>query len=622
MFRYLAIASEPDRPQHQAMARHLAERWRGQPGWRQALSTPWLQVFVTGERPGINEAYPVRGTANDAGPAIDGVVLGRLFRGGTFQRSGHECTDHEGLELSLAEQRRIASSRGNALIDDFWGRYVAFLSAVDGSPCVLRDPSGALPCFRLERGGVSLIFSWLEDALALLPDGPDGQHVAAQGAKSPPQVNWPAIIALARHGALTGRETALDGVSEILAGERMDLSSGRVEPIWSAVTMARQPLRLSDEEAAEALAVTVRACVQAWAGCHDRLLLRLSGGVDSSILLSTLSPEDTSAGVVAVNYHSPGSDSDERPYARAVAASARRPLIEFARDESFRIERALSAARMPSPFPYIGWMNAQTDAGLAQLHGATAMFSGTAGDSLFYEFCRWWPAADYLRSRGLDAGFLSAIVDAAKLGRVSVWRAASLAIKERVHPNLEDRAPASTNDLLAPGAQTTPFDVNRFAHPSWAATAELPLGKCMQTQALFYPIGYYDPFEREAAPELVNPLLSQPLIELCLRLPTYQLTAGGRGRALARRAFANVLPRQVARRRSKGGMEAHVTSVLDANRDLVRELLLDGQLCRRGLVDRAQLEERLSAGPTTLPGRVTQLHSLVAIEAWLTRWPH
>ncbi len=142
----------------------------------------------------------------------------------------------------------------------------------------------------------------------------------------------------------------------------------------------------------------------------------------------------------------------------------------------------------------------------------------------------------------------------------------------------------------------------------------------MQTTALLYPIGYYDPFEQAAAPEIVNPLLSQPLMEYCLQLPTYLLIQGGRGRALARRAFADDLPAQVINRRSKGDMEEHVKAVLQSNLAFVRELLLDGQLAARGLIDRPKVEELLSGRPTTLSSAAGQIHSLVAIEAWLARW--
>jgi asparagine synthase (glutamine-hydrolysing) len=136
-----------------------------------------------------------------------------------------------------------------------------------------------------------------------------------------------------------------------------------------------------------------------------------------------------------------------------------------------------------------------------------------------------------------------------------------------------------------------------------------------------YPINYYDPFEREAAPEMVNPLLSQPLVELCLRLPSYVLTRGGRGRALARQAFAADLPPEIATRRSKGGMEEHIRAVLLDNLEFARGLLLEGELMRRGFIDRARVEALLCGPPATLASRAGEVHVCLGIEAWLRHWP-
>ena len=160
-----------------------------------------------------------------------------------------------------------------------------------------------------------------------------------------------------------------------------------------------------------------------------------------------------------------------------------------------------------------------------------------------------------------------------------------------------------------------------FAHPkSFSNLVEPHQVQSRSCVALMHPLGYYDPFEQAAAPELVHPLFSQPLVELSLRLPTYVLTQGGHGRALARRAFASDLPPQIASRRSKGGMEEHIKAVLHANIDFVRGMLLDGELSRRGILVRAKVEELLSGRPTALPGPVSQIHGLVAVEAWLSRW--
>ena len=144
---------------------------------------------------------------------------------------------------------------------------------------------------------------------------------------------------------------------------------------------------------------------------------------------------------------------------------------------------------------------------------------------------------------------------------------------------------------------------------------DLPIGKFRQVQELINAFGYYDPFLREAAPEPVNPLLSQPLVELCLSLPTWLLTRGGRGRALARRAFAHDIPREIATRQSKGGMEEHVALILQRNLDFARGLLLDGQLVRQGILDRGQVEAAL-AGRLPTVGTLSALHDAIAVEAW------
>ncbi|MGK2898706.1 MAG: asparagine synthase-related protein [Burkholderiaceae bacterium] len=596
MFRYIGIAWDDAQPTSSASARQLGLDWQARPGWDAALHRAGLQVFTTGTRPGVNGAYPLQDDL--------GVVLGKLFR----HRDLGLCPAAN-VVLTRNDAEHILQSGGRALVHDFWGRHVAFLQTPTGSTCVLRDPSGTLPCFLIRYQGVAVVFSWLEDALELL-----AQVVH-------PRVNWDALTAHLLLGALGGRETALEGVSQILPGEAVDLGSGSPTLLWSAVDIARRPTAHSAAEAAHLLHQTVRSCTQSWASCYDTILLRLSGGVDSSILLSCLAPGSTQADVICVNYHSPGSDSDERHYARLAAARAGRDLIERQRDPGFHLDRVLKIARTPGPVLYIGWMNARTDARLASAHAAAALFTGAGGDQLFFEFPRWWPAADYLQLRGLDAGFASAAMDAARLGRVSVWRAIALAMAERVRPDPAAREPWGHAALLAEGTRRQKMERARFVHPSLLHASGLPIGKHTQTAAVMHPLGYYDPFEQASAPELVNPLFSQPIVELCLGLPTYLLTQGGRGRALARRAFAADLPPQIASRRSKGGMEEHITEVLLSNLDVARGMLLEGELARRGLLDRARVEELLSGRPTALAGPISQIHALIGVEAWLTRWP-
>lgn len=595
MFRYLALAWDTDAEGPCAAARRLAAGLRDADGWPAALDRPGLLVFTSGERPGVNQGYPLNNHR--------GVVLGKLFgRHGAPTPVDHFCAHPD-------ESAAIVATGAQPLIERHWGRYVAFLESPDGGFRVLRDPSGTLPCYHLDHEGVDVVFSWLEDVLELLPSVPQ------------PAVSWEHLVAHLGGGELTGRPTALEGIRQVMAGELVPVGGHRESArfAWKASDHAcLNPLE-DAAVAAGALRRTVMTCARSWASCYDALILRLSGGVDSSILAACLSDERTSARVTCLNYHSPGADSDERPYARLAAARARRELVELERDEGFRLERVLDVAPTPNPSNYLGRLVAQMDADLASMVGAQAMFTGAGGDQLFFEFYRWWPAADYLRLRGIDRGLPGALMDAARLGRVSLWSAAGHALADRFRV----RPPSAPLDrpwaLATEALWARPRHAEAFHHPAFADAAGLPIGKLMQVQQLTHVGGYYDPYQRAAAPELVNPLFSQPLIELCLRIPTYLLARDGRPRGLVRQAFSDDLPPEIVRRRSKGGLQELISAVLQRNLDFARQILLDGQLVRQGLLDRRRVESALAGGPGAAPGQAGEIHMFIGVEAWLQR---
>src|SRR5262249_54036655 len=116
-------------------------------------------------------------------------------------------------------------------------------------------------------------------------------------------------------------------------------------------------------------------------------------------------------------------------------------------------------------------------------------------------------------------------------------------------------------------------------------------------------------------------LMSQPLIELCLRIPSYVWITGGRDRAIARRAFEHVLPPVIARRQQKGAIDQHNLQIFDANETYLRAMLLDGLLVKEGLLDRARLERYLTRGASRAGFEYNDvLRHHLCTEAWLRRW--
>jgi len=594
MFRYVAFNWSPAAPAQAALARRLDETMGRANGWGQALSIPGLRVYTTGQRRNVNGIYPLAGG--------QGVVLGRLHR------NGGATSPRGDVEMSAFAAARIVDTGGQALIDDYWGRYVAILRTDRRGTFALRDPSGALPCYRIDIEGVAIAFSWLQDVIDFVPAPLDLA------------IDWDAVAARLTLGSLGGQATALRGVSQLLPGQSGSLNPGAAAPMsaWSAVALARHPVDEAPAAAAAQLRQVVTNCVRSWSSCYDALLLRLSGGVDSAILLGALATDPT-ARITCLNYHSPGSNSDERNFARLAAAKAGVPLIERQRDATFRLERLLSPSPMPTPEGYVGRLGADdNDAEVAAAHGLPAMFTGAGGDQLFFQLRCTWPAADYLAVHGIGAGFVLASLDAARLGRVSLLQSMWRAFADQRPRRRPSGGADPPGTLIEPDAVEGVREVARYTHPELArAAAELPIGKFHQVEALLHPFGYYDPYLRAEAPEIVNPLLSQPLIELCLALPTWSLTDGGQGRALARRAFAPDIPREIATRQSKGGLAEHIAAVLDGNLPLARSVLLDGQLVGRGLLDRRKVEAALTGRLSAQGGHVAEVHDCIAIEAWL-----
>jgi asparagine synthase (glutamine-hydrolysing) len=120
--------------------------------------------------------------------------------------------------------------------------------------------------------------------------------------------------------------------------------------------------------------------------------------------------------------------------------------------------------------------------------------------------------------------------------------------------------------------------------------------------------------------DLIHPLLAQPMIELCLAIPSFELVRGGRDRALAREAFAAWLPPAVVQRRSKGGLFSWYARLAAASAPALRAHLLDGVLAGAGLLDRAAVEAALDPDDLIRTGDGVDLIAAAAVESWVRHW--
>jgi asparagine synthase (glutamine-hydrolysing) len=159
----------------------------------------------------------------------------------------------------------------------------------------------------------------------------------------------------------------------------------------------------------------------------------------------------------------------------------------------------------------------------------------------------------------------------------------------------------------------------RFVHPWLLSARNTPPGKLWHVASVALN-AVDNPFARPDDPEIVNPFMSQPFAELCLRTPTYLHISGGRERALARMAFREDIPREVYERTTKGGLEEYAKDIVLKNIGFMREMLLDGVLVREKLIDRKAMEDALSCEPRRISLTTSSLLAYLSKEAWFHRW--
>ena len=418
--------------------------------------------------------------------------------------------------------------------------------------------------------------------------------------------------------------TGLRDVSQILGGECLELRGDRFSSsfYWDALQVANSKRIEDPAQATTALRSCVRDAVHAWASSYSKILLSVSGGLDSSIVFACLRDAPVKPDLTCFHYYPIGSDMDERSFARLVAKSDNRELIERPRDSALRLEPLLNVQAFHEPGNYLYYLeHSRLDAQLAAEHGATGSFVGWGGDQLFFQERALWAAGDYLHYHGLHPDVLRIALDSAQMDRISVWQVLREAVGQyamRRRWSMREDA-GLFRSLVRPEVVEEARRSGTYLHPLLRDPRGTPSGKLWHAHQLSGPWEFYDPLGEPDDPETVAPLYSQPVIELCLRLPIHVLTLGGWDRAIARRAFYNDMPIEIVNRRNKGGIEAHLRGILEHNSAFLRDLLLDGALVQQGMVDRNKLATVLSGKATPIQASSGELFDFIFTETWLRR---
>jgi len=596
MFRFIALLWNPQQSAQQVAIPHLLKRIRAFKLWNEFVGGAGLHIFFSGETCG----YACRPLE----PAC-GTILGLLFsRASSRDGSYHLAEKH----LDLSETEKIVGSGGLALLRDYWGDYVAFLRDTrSGARYVVKDPSGTLPCHWRELGGVSVFFSSLADFVALRIHRLDASD---------------RYVRTRVGSASRGRHVQpLEKVQTLLGGEQLTFRGCERNRrfLWNPLALTPSADFNDFTVAAGHLRMEVARATHAWASLHGSIVHRISGGLDSSIVLGCLKTAPSQPAVTGINYFIPGGVSDERPWARLAAGDDFR-VVEQARSQDLDLASGghLSPAVHPvSLFDYVE--TRKPELAISRSMKATAVFNGEGGDSLFYHGAAPHAAGDLLRARGLTKKLVCVAADVAVLADTTVWHVLAGALRAALtQRDVADERLLRIKRVLASPDICMGMECEKGnEHPWFREAARSSLSIRLRLGSLLARQPHYDPLGEDDVPYAVSPLLSQPVIEACLRIPIHVHIQGGIDRALARHAFENDVHPAILARTWKDRAQGFLEHVLVANRLYIREVLLDGQLMRDGLLDKSKVERALSESPRKRTGFLAEIFDHFDTELWL-----
>lgn len=561
------------------------------------LGARWMIAVQPGRSAGAD-----RDTAHRAEDpsGLRGFLVGRLF----------DRSADDGIPSSAQVGRWL--SRPRDLPARVWGRYAGAVVNAESELMLLRDPLGLATCYHAP----------CEDGIAFSTR--TVSLVELLGSR--PAFDWEFIASFILQQHFPTERTSLSGISQLPPGGLLrahPAAPGRLiaESLWNPVDTVRQPTVPHPEEVAD----TLRRCSAAWIAGSRTVALDLSGGLDSSAIAwavrLALGPERHLA--ARTLYHSELGAADERRYAAAMADSVQAELRFIDAAQASPLDPAVRPARrwdcVTMHAAELRMIELLTDG----IDADAALVSGGGGDQVFQTRGSGPPhLAAHLRARGLLAGAREVLGESRTTGQplLPLARAALRELREDGPRRLARRtAPPPGVRFPTPAWLAGPREPLRLTLPD--GIEHLPTAKREQVVGIAYWAGGVDRDHRPGGKPVIYPMLSQPLVEIALRTPAHLLVDHARDRIPLRDAMDPVLPRVVATRRVKSEYAGLYQCAVRRNFGQLRDLLLDGQGVREGLVDSRLLLEDLRR--TALGGRPDPgwpLIGLIAAETWCRAW--
>jgi asparagine synthase (glutamine-hydrolysing) len=256
-----------------------------------------------------------------------------------------------------------------------------------------------------------------------------------------------------------------------------------------------------------------------------------------------------------------------------------------------------------------------------RMGGARVLLSGLGGDQVLWNSFDVSPVLSDLIVAGKCITFLREIKNWSQILRrpyVNVlW-------KDGILPFLPRgiRAKSIPKHIIAPWFQTGFVEHmhlrERSLLPPDPFGFKLPSSRMQSSMLLFIisSISGGQPLQKTPI-EITYPFLHRPLVEFLMAIPFDQKLRAAETRSVQRRALQGIVPEEILRRKSKGGIAETLCRSLVRERSRVERLFQNSSLSNRGYVDIENLRSALTQAFHGSRSYLGLLVTTVSLEIWL-----
>ncbi len=527
-----------------------------------------------------------------------GIIIGKLF----------DRVSYKSIKTSPGFDEK-SNLNPEQLHNNFWGRYAGVLyDALTHKITLIRDPLGLSTLFYIIKPDGIIFSTELSLLYDVLPEKPS--------------INidyFAEYIINQNHASLI---TPFSDIKELLPGTTLGINhDGSVvqNHLWDINSI--QSSYIADKNAfEEELLSLLKACTKAWIEPDDDkgICVELSGGLDSSsLLILARSVLPNTKKLIAVNYiDSKALSSNEVGYAQEAANACNVSLYFIDWQNCSLLDPLPHGWRPNKPTSFLIFYNVIKQLyQLALERGCSRVMSGQGGDHVFMAPAPQKALADLWLQRGFK-GFYPTMIELSSIYRMPIGGLLKTTLQDVGNYYFKNFWKKSEPyPFLNPDYV---FKPSEFYLKS--AISHFCPAKAEQVKDLFHAVAYAGRNQRSSFNVISHPFLSLPLVELALRIPTYQSFEKGYDRIFFRKAISRIIKIKAGWRAIKGETSGSMVIAWKRHADEIEDMILQGELVKCGLINKKWVQEMIMR---SRHGQVNNLwpviHTLVS-QKWLNQW--